>query len=147
MIPFLETAGEIAKKQREEKHDFLLETPLTRLVMNLPVKEMTADDHVSVCGGSSWNAGRQAWWLTSAPAIISQLDSCNNLKGRAKNPVRMIKNVMLGFGETLHQRDPERIKSFLRSCDVRIRGAGIYAEDNTVNLVYLLGNRLDQSPD
>ena len=106
MIPFLETASEIAKKQCEERHDFLLETPLTRLVMNLPlVKEMTADDHVSVCGGSSWNTGRQAWWLTSAPAITSQLDNYNSLKGRAKNPVRMIKNVMLGFGETLHRKD------------------------------------------
>ena len=50
---------------------------------------------------------------------------------------------MLGFGEALHQKEPERVKAFLRSCDARIRGAGIYAEQNMVNLVHLLNSRAD----
>ena len=144
MAPFLKTAMEVAKKQCEDQHDFLLEAPLTKLVMSMPlIKDMTAEDHVNVCGGSSWNTGKKVWWLTSAPAITSQLDKFNDLKGRAKNPIRMIKNVMLGFGEALHQKEPERVKAFLRSCDARIRGAGIYAEQNIVNLVHLLNSRAD----
>ena len=112
MAPFLETAIEVAKKQCEDQHGFLLEAPLTKLVMSMPLtKDMTAEDHVNVCGGSSWNTGKKVWWLTSAPAITSQLDKFNDLEGRAKNPIRMIKNVMLGCGGTLHQKEPERLSS------------------------------------
>ena len=139
MAPFLETASDVIKKQLEAGYDFLLEAPLTRTVLNIPaVKNLTADDQVSVCSGSSWNTGKQAWWMTSAPAITAQLDKHSELKGRAKNPIRMIKNVMLGFGETLHNKEPERLRSFLRSCDVRIRGAGMYADEHMVNLSSLL---------
>ena len=97
-----------------------------------------------VCSGSSWNTGKQAWWMTSAPAITAQLDKHKEMKGR-KNPIRMIKNVMLGFGETLHNKEPERLRSFLRSCDVRIRGAGMYADDLMVNLCNLLGKRSNET--
>ena len=44
----------------------------------------------------------------------------------------MIKNVMLGFGETLYTKETERFKSFFRSCDARVRGAGMYADENIV---------------
>ena len=55
----------------------------------------------------------------------------------------MNKFVMLGFGETLHQKEFNRLKIFLRSCDARIRGAGIYAEESIVNLVHLLNSCAD----
>ena len=113
MAPFLDTASKIAKKQVEDGHDFLLETFLTQTVLNFSaVKETTEDENVSVCSGCSWNTGRPSWWLTSAPTITSQLDKYNDLKGRAKNPIRMIKHVMLGFGESLREKDPQRLQSF-----------------------------------
>ena len=61
MAPFLETASDVIKKQLEAGHDFLLEAPLTRTALNiLAVKNLTADDQVSVCSGSSWKTGKQA---------------------------------------------------------------------------------------
>ena len=102
MAPFLDTASKIAKKQVEDGRDFLLETPLTQTVFKFSVvKEMTEDENVSACSSCSWNTGRPSWWLVSAPTITTQLDKSNDLEGRAKNPIRMIKHVMLGFGEAL----------------------------------------------
>ena len=61
MAPFLETASDVIKEQLEAGHDFLLEGPLARTVLNIPAaKNLTADDQVSVCSGSSWNTGKQA---------------------------------------------------------------------------------------
>ena len=81
MAPFLGTASDVIKKQLEAGHDFLLEAPLTRMVLNIPVvKDLTADNQVSVCSSSSWNTGKQAWWMTSAPAITAQLDKHKEIK-------------------------------------------------------------------
>ncbi len=72
MAPLLETAMDVAKKQCEDKHDFLLEAPLTKLLMGMSlIKEMTAEDHVNVCGGNSWNTGQKIWWLTLSPRITA----------------------------------------------------------------------------
>ena len=56
----------------------------------------------------------------------------------------MIKHVVLGFGEALREKDPQRLQSFLRACDARIRGAGMYADENTIDLTNLLESRNKQ---
>ena len=143
MTPFLETAHEISEKQCHADHDFLLEAPLTCQVLNHPiVKQMTADERVCVVNGKSWNNGRPAWWMTSAHEMAQQLEKNNAIK----NPVRMIKNVMVGFGGRLHHKEPERIKSLVRSLDMRIRGAGMYADTHMVNLAEALNRSLGVAP-
>jgi len=135
LTPFLETAQQVAEKQCYDGHDFLLETPLTSSVMSHPiVKQMTDDEMNCVVNGKSWQNGKPTWWLTSAHDIAQQLEK-NNV---VKNPVKMVRNVMTGLAETLHHKEPERIKSLIRSLDSRIRGAGIYADTHMVNLSEML---------
>ena len=55
---------------------------------------------------SSWNTGKPAWWITSAPSDATHLDEHqNDLDAGAKSPIKTISSVMIGFGETLHHKE------------------------------------------
>ena len=128
--PFLTMSCDIANKQCESGHDFLLETPLTPQVMKHPIIEkMTNDERFHVVNGLDLRCQRPTWWLTSAHKIAQGLD-----KDVCKRPTKMIKNVMTNFGVHLTHQEPERIKSLLRAIDARIRGAGLAAETFMVDL-------------
>ena len=53
------------------------------------------------------------WWITSAPSIAARLDQYNTSSKepscQSRNLIKMSKGVMIGLGETLHQKEPGRI--------------------------------------
>ena len=48
--------------------------------------------------------------------------------------------VMIGFGRTLHHKEPERIKGLVRAVDARIRGAGLCADSYLVGMAKEMEN-------
>ena len=71
-----------------------------------------------------------------SPQVIQKLDVPLKTK-----PVKLIKDVMIGFADTLHTKDPQRIQSLIRSIDTRLRGCGLMADDCMVQLASHLGEK------
>ncbi len=145
VTPFLEVAQEIAMTQVNEGRDFLLELPLTTRLLKQPTaKDMADNPFFHVMNGTSWNRAKPAWWMSSSPHITKKLDSTDT-KVHKRQPTKEMQDVMIGFAETLHQKEPERIQSLIRSIDARLRGVGLYADECMVNLVDTLGTKYRES--
>ena len=132
LTPFLSTAEWLIEKQQADGHDFVLETPLTPDVLHHPtVINWTADYGVHVAKGEMGT-----WWLTSSHHIAKSLDRDTNVYHTGRNRIspKIGREVMMGFGETLYRKEPERIKDLIRAVDGRIRAVGVYANTHMVNL-------------
>ena len=139
--PFLEVVHEVALTQLNDNKDFLIELPLTNRILRHPVaKEMAANESFYVTNGPGWNRTKATWWLSSSPDVIRKLDVPPKTK-----PTKLIKDVMIGFADTLYRKEPQRIQSLIRSIDTRLRGCGLMADDCMVQLaVHLGGNYREQ---
>ena len=79
LTPFLQMASNIAQSQLEDKHEFLLETPLTTHILRHPlVSKMTKDDRICVVNGTDLRKGKATWWLTSSPEISKRIEDSTN---------------------------------------------------------------------
>ena len=138
----MERASSVADQQLSRGKDFIIELPhglsglQTRskeLAQLLSRKEVTG--RVNKTYNPIEQKSRMTWWLTSSEDLAESLD------GNCKHNDTATA-MLLGFGTLLSKKDPNRVAFLLRSLDVRIRGAGSFADEQMVALSDHLGKDL-----
>ena len=127
-----------------------------------PMRELVADPRTNITSCPMCELGtrnlerlrvkRPTCWLSTAPEIIDRLQtrcshsrhgriaSSRDVRAAARMPREVAKRIMLGFRCSLNRTDPGRLKELARSLDLRIRGAGQFADRSMVELAAYCAN-------